>query len=171
MMSFKRQPGLGHQPSPALIPTLFGVEWQEMIIPTITILLAAALPAPQAEVKEIDKAAEQTGIAFDHPIVTTDGQPVELNACEFIFRHNPISAVPVPPPIRVLKDMQAIVKGENVYAVPDLFATVPVGEYDITVRVRSVGGKWSDVSNILHRKIVSKKPATPLNLREKDLGL
>ena len=138
-----------------------------MVIPALTLI--AALLVPQA-VAEIDKESDTVALAFDHPLKAIDGSDVVLDRAEFRFVLNPPPGAPIPGPVLVLRDMQPIVMGENLYAVKDLFTSVPPGEYDVTVRVRSTLGAWSESSPVLHRKIVSKKPVAPTALRESAVG-
>lgn len=139
-----------------------------MIIPALTLLVALALP--QVVPVVLDKDSDTMALAFDTQLTDVNDAPVDVDQAEFIFRPNPPPADPVPLPLRVVRDMQRIIFGENVYMVKDLLVTVPVGTFDVTVRIRSQSGSWSDESVKLFSEVVSKKPRAPTNLRKHVVG-
>lgn len=132
-------------------------------------MLAAFLLAQESPVV-LDKDSDTVALAFDHQLIGVDGLDVVLDQAEFVFRVNPVESVPLPPPLRVVKDMQPLVKGANVYLVRGLLATIPVGTYDVTVRVRSNTTAWSGESEKLFSEVVQKKPEAPTNLRKHVVG-
>ena len=130
------------------------------LIATLLVSQVTAEPPPK-----IGKTSD-IAFAFDWEGKSISGEDVGLDAAEFIFRPKPIG-LPLPPPIRVLRSMTPIVVGENFYKVKTLLVDIPPGIYTITVRVRNVGGEWSDESqNRLTREIVAKKPRVPTNFRD-----
>lgn len=117
----------------------------------------------EAPVLKIGKDSDME-LHFDWAGKAIDGTDVDLNGAEFIFRP-PAAGLPVPPPIRVLWTTPILI-GTNRYTVKTLLVDVPPEVYEITVRVRSDAGEWSEVSNTLKREIVAKKPQAPTNFQD-----
>ena len=102
-------------------------------------------------------------IAFDWGGKDIHGAPVVIVVAEFILRPDPPGSPPVPP-FRILTTMVPVV-GTNTYIARQLFLTTMVGEYLMTVRVKSDSGSFSSESNTVLLELTAKKPAAPLRLR------
>ncbi len=100
-------------------------------------------------------------LAYDWDGLDVEGNSETVDAVEFVFRTIPISS----PDLRVLRMTPSIVVGENSYRVDDLFITIPDGEFNITTRLRDIGGNWSAESVGIAVEITSKNPSRPTNMR------
>ena len=118
--------------------------------------------AHAAEHVKVDKDSD-IPIRFDWQGRDIHGQPVVVVVAEFTLRHDPPSSPPLAP-VRILTTMAPVV-GTNTHVARQLFINMVVGEYLMTVRVKSDAGSFSSDSNIVPIEITAKKPAAPLRLR------
>jgi hypothetical protein len=115
-----------------------------------------------AEHAKIDKDSD-VELLFDWEGKDVNGQDVVVVVAEFVLRADPPASPPLPP-VRILTTMAPVV-GTNTHIARQLFVDTVVGEYLMTVRVKSDAGAFSSESNILPIEITAKKPAAPLRLR------
>ena len=101
-------------------------------------------------------------LAYDWDGLDVEGNAETVDAVEFVFRTIPQISSPA---LRVLRTTPAVVAGENSYRVDALFITIPDGEYNITTRLRDIGGNWSAESVGIAVEITSKNPSRPTNMR------
>jgi hypothetical protein len=133
------------------------------------LVLAISPLVAQVVTRVIFGKTSDATIIFDHSGNDIQGQPIMVNATEFIFRQNDPGPDPGPgpAPIRVLIP-GIVAPGQNEFQVAAVVGEVLDGDYDGTVRVRAEGGNWSAESDVLPVTITGKKPERPTMLRKGD---
>lgn len=121
----------------------------------LVLALLAPILAQVVSRVEIGKTSSKKFV-FDHSGQDLQGQSITADAVEFIFRKDD----PLIPPVTILIS-ELIKTGSNSFKVTTVLDVVPDGEYQATVRIRAIGGNWSEESSILDVKISSKKPQAP----------
>ena len=128
----------------------------------LTVMLGAWQYASAAKHARIDKDSD-VELQFDWGGKDVNGQDVTVVVAEFVLRADPPGSPPLPA-VRILTTMAPVV-GTNTHIARQIFVGTVIGEYLMTVRVKSDSGAFSAESNILPIEITAKKPAAPLRLR------
>lgn len=128
----------------------------------ILLILAAAVAMQISPPEEVGKGSDLS-FAYDWTGLDIEGDSDQVDAAEFIFRSFPPVSPPLTP-VRII-DTRPVIIGTTAYPVAPLLENITDGEYTLTVRIRDLGGNWSEESAGIQILVTSKNPSRPTNLR------